>query len=93
MKKFREVNKQLNKEALLTVGLFVLFFIWWYVCAYGLADATWTVFGLPAWFFMSCILGWVFCCVGVFILVKKFFRDVDLDAYSQDEAEEEQIHE
>ena len=83
MKNFKEINKQLNKEALYTVALFVLFFIWWYACAYGLADAEWTVWGLPAWFFMSCIVGWILCCVGVWFLVKKLFKDIDINAYHE----------
>ena len=28
-KSMKEINKQLNKEALLTLGLFLLFFLWW----------------------------------------------------------------
>ena len=90
-KSFKEVNKQLNKEALLTVGLFALFFVWWYVCAYGLADVEWRVLGLPAWFFMSCVVGWLLCCLGVTVLVKKFFRNIDLDQYQdQDTVDEEE---
>ena len=83
-KSMKEINKQLNKEALLTLGLFLLFFLWWYATAYGLADAEWTVFGLPAWFFMSCVVGWLLCCLGVTFLVKKFFRDVDLDSFAEE---------
>ncbi len=86
-KSLKEINRQLNKEALLTLGLFLLFFLWWYATAYGLKDAAWTVFGLPAWFFMSCVVGWVLCCVGVALMVKKGFKDVDLDAFAEDEAE------
>ena len=89
-KSMKEINRQLNKEALLTLGLFLLFFLWWYATAYGLADAEWTVLGLPAWFFMICLVGWILCCIGVAILVKKYFRDVDLDAFSESEAEEKE---
>jgi len=89
LKDYKKVNKQLNKEALYTIGMFILFFIWWYVCAYGLADAAWTVFGLPAWFFMSCVVGWVLCCVGVWFMVKKIFKDVDLDEYKPEEKDGE----
>ena len=81
----KEINKQLNKEALLTAGLFVLYFIWWYATAYGFADSAVRVFGLPLWFFLSCIVGWILCCIGVTVLVKKFFKHVDLDEYAIEE--------
>lgn len=50
---------QANREALLTLGAYGLYFVWWYACAYGLGDGDpegYTyIFGLPAWFFLSCI--------------------------------------
>ena len=89
-KSMKEINRHLNKEALLTLALFLLFFLWWYATAYALADAEWTVLALPGWFFMSCLVGWILCCIGVAILVKKYFRDVELDAFSGSEAEEKE---
>ena len=91
-KSFREINKQLNKEALLTLGLFCLFFLWWFATAYGLSEATLTIFGLPAWFFFSCIVGWLLCIAGVVLLVKKGFRDVDLTQFETPEETEEEKH-
>ena len=29
---------QANREALLTLGAYGLYFVWWYACAYGLGD-------------------------------------------------------
>jgi len=84
-KDFQALNKQLKKEAIYTCILYALFFIWWYATAYGFADAPQRVWGLPLWFFLSCIVGWLFCCVGVTLLVKCCFRDVDLDAYNIEE--------
>ena len=80
----KEINKQLNKEALWTFVLYGLFFLWWYVTAYGLKDSALRIFGLPAWFFFSCIVGWVLCCIGVAVLVKKVFRPVDFSQFEDE---------
>ncbi|MDO4581547.1 MAG: YhdT family protein [Bacillota bacterium] len=85
----KELNRQLNKEALLTLGLYALFFLWWFGMAYGLADSPARILGLPAWFFMSCIVGWLLCCAGVTVLVKKFFRPLDLTQFEQPDERED----
>jgi len=76
-------NKQMKKEALISVGLYILFFIWWFATGYGIAGtgtpATYTyIFGLPMWFFLSSVVGYVLFCVLTVIVVKCFFRDFDL---------------
>jgi len=79
----KEKNRQLNKEALLTVGLYVIFFIWWYATGYGLSNgdpSTFTyIMGLPSWFFFSCVLGWILISLAVVVLVKKFFVEIDFE--------------
>ena len=80
-KSMKEINRQLNKEALATLGLYVFFFLWWFCTAYGLGNIDLRFWGLPAWFFFSCVVGWLLCCVGVAIIVKKWFKHIDLDEY------------
>lgn len=75
-------NKQINKEALITVGLYLFYFVWWYYFAYYEGDnyTKYTyILGLPSWFFYSCILGLVVINILVYIVVKFFFKDMDLD--------------
>ncbi|WP_245690160.1 YhdT family protein [Sediminibacillus albus] len=72
-----------NREALLGIGLVLFNFIWWFAFAYGLggkdpSEYTY-VFGLPAWFFYSCLLGVIVMSVLVFFVVKRFFTDVSFD--------------
>ncbi|WP_053217254.1 YhdT family protein [Virgibacillus senegalensis] len=72
-----------NREALIGIGLALFNFIWWFAFAYGLggkdpSDYTY-VFGLPAWFFYSCVVGVVVMAVLVFVVVKRFFTDVSFD--------------
>lgn len=76
-------NKIANREALIGVGLVIFNFIWWYAFAYGLGSkdpSEYTyVFGFPAWFFYSCVVGFIVMAVLVAIIVKKFFVDVPFD--------------
>lgn len=77
-----------NREALIGVGLVIFNFIWWYGFAYGLGSkdpSEYTyIFGLPAWFFYSCVLGFIVMSTLVTVIVKWWFVDIPLD----DEEEE-----
>ena len=79
-------RKQLNKEALLTVGLYIFYFAWWYFFAYYFGEQEVSsyryIVGLPEWFFYSCVLGLIVINLAVFVVVKCFFRDIPLDEYS-----------
>ncbi len=87
----KEKHRQIRKEALISAGLYVAFFIWWYVTGYGIAERgtpeTYTyILGLPMWFFLSSIVGYILFCIAAVVVVKKFFKDFDLG-----EDEEEQV--
>ncbi|MCT2536542.1 YhdT family protein [Aquibacillus koreensis] len=72
-----------NREALIGCGVAVINFIWWFGFAYGLGSKpvdTYTyIFGLPAWFFYSCIVGTVVIIGVVILMVKKGFKDIPLN--------------
>ncbi|OLO26855.1 sodium:pantothenate symporter [Alkalihalophilus pseudofirmus] len=72
-----------HREALIGVGLVIFNFIWWYGFAYGLGSAPveeYTyVLGLPAWFFYSCVLGFLVMVVLVIFVVKVWFKDVSFE--------------
>ncbi|GGJ88914.1 sodium:pantothenate symporter [Lentibacillus kapialis] len=75
--------KVANREALIGAGLVIFNFIWWFAFAYGLggknpSEYTY-VFGLPAWFFYSCVVGFIVMAVLVTIVVKKWFVEVSFD--------------
>ncbi|MGP1455746.1 MAG: YhdT family protein [Treponema sp.] len=76
-------RKQLNKEALLTVGLYLLYFGWWYFFAYYFGEQDVSkyryILGLPEWFFYSCVLGLVVINFLVFLVVTFCFHDMPLD--------------
>ena len=72
-----------HKEALIGVILVIINFIIWYGFGYGLGstnvkDYTY-VFGLPAWFFYSCILGSIVMIILVIFTVRYLFQDIPFD--------------
>jgi len=87
--KYDDLNKDdyrfkiANREALIGVGLVIFNFVWWFAFAYGLGSkdpSEYTyIFGLPAWFFYSCVLGFVVMSLLVIIIVKKFFVEVPFE--------------
>ncbi|MGC4377552.1 YhdT family protein [Fictibacillus sp. Mic-4] len=75
-----------NREALMGIGLAILNFIWWYGFAYGFGGKPVKeydyILGLPAWFFYSCIVGFIVFSIAVYIMVKFFFSDVPFEKES-----------
>ncbi|SHM50552.1 Uncharacterized membrane protein YhdT [Gracilibacillus kekensis] len=72
-----------NREAMIGIILVVFNFIWWFAFAYGLGDKSpedyQFIFGFPAWFFYSCIVGVFVMAILVLVTVKFLFKDVSLD--------------
>jgi uncharacterized membrane protein YhdT len=71
------------REALIGVILVIINFVWWYGFAYGLGSAKvedYTyIFGFPAWFFYSCIVGFIVMVILVVLVVTFSFKDVPFD--------------
>lgn len=84
--------KQCNKEALYGVGIGILNLVWWYIFGYGLGDKPveeYTyILGFPSWFFISCIVGAIVFTILTFVMVNKKFKDMPLEKFTQEEAEE-----
>ncbi|MBF4694836.1 YhdT family protein [Fusibacter ferrireducens] len=80
---FKEKNNQINKEAKITVGLYLFFFIWWVAFAYGIGLKDISeykyILGFPSWFFYSCIVGYVMISFPLAFVVKKYFKDIDFE--------------
>ena len=74
---------QANREALFALAAYALYFLWWYLTAYGLGsdspDNYGYTLGMPDWFFYSCVLGYPVACLLVWGLVRFFFKDMPLD--------------
>jgi len=74
---------QANKEAVIAVALSLAYFIWWYATAYGFGDkpvSEYTyVLGFPAWFFYSCVVGFLLFAVLAALMVRFLFKEVSLE--------------
>lgn len=83
--------RQANFEAICSVGLAVLYFVWWYAFAYGLGAGDPTkyrfVLGVPEWFFYSSVLGPVLFCLLAALMVRFLFRRVSLEPHEREENE------
>ena len=75
--------KQADKEALITLAVYLFFFLWWTLFAFGLGSGSPEdysyVFGLPAWFFYSCVLGYPLVSLLLWVVVRRLFKDIPLD--------------
>ncbi len=75
-----------NREALLGCALAAFNIIWWYGFAYGMGSKPPEqydyVFGFPAWFFYSCIVGFLVMVALVILVVKFVLKEV---AFEDDE--------
>ncbi|QJB57096.1 YhdT family protein [Pseudodesulfovibrio sp. zrk46] len=88
--------RQANREALIALVAYGVYFVWWYVFGYGMGDTdpdTYSyVFGFPAWFFYSCIAGYPVITVLLWVLVRKFFKEMPLDAEEPESMSNEEIN-
>lgn len=72
-----------NREALIGIGLAIINFVWWYGFAYGLGSKQPEeydfIFGLPSWFFYSCVVGFLLMIFLVILVVKFLLKEVPFD--------------
>ncbi len=78
-----EKNNQIKKEVLASLLLYFAFFLWWYCTGYGIAEAgtpaTYRyIFGLPMWFFLSTVVGYILFCIAAILVVKRVFKNFEL---------------
>ena len=80
-----------NREAIIGIILVLINFIWWYAFAYGMGSGdprSYTyILGMPAWFFYSCVVGFIVIVVLVAFVVKFLFKEVSFE--DEEEGEEE----
>ncbi|WP_243292324.1 YhdT family protein [Bacillus sp. FJAT-47783] len=76
-----------HREALFGIVLVVFNFLWWFGFAYGLGSKDVSnyqyVFGFPAWFFYSCIVGFIVMLILVIVVVKKWFTEVPFNEQAE----------
>ncbi|HCO28667.1 MAG TPA: DUF997 domain-containing protein [Lachnospiraceae bacterium] len=82
----REKFQQINKEAKATLLVLLLVILFWTISGIGVSRLNITIFHTPLWAITGCIGTWIFSVVAVWVLVKKVFKNFDL------EEEEEENH-
>ena len=78
----KEKFTQMNKEAKATwIAGFIVMAFWWVTgfVIYAACGAEWTILGTPAWMMISCFGSWFLSVAVVVFLVKKVYKDFDLD--------------
>ncbi len=76
------IMKAAKRETFIVIGLYLIFFAWWYLTAYGFGDDPSQysyVFGFPEWFFYSCIVGYAGISFLLWVCVRLFFTEIELD--------------
>ena len=72
-----------HREAWIGIGLAIVHFIWWFGFAYGLGSRPVEeysyIFGLPDWFFYSCVVGFILICITFILLAKFVLKEVSFD--------------
>ena len=75
--------KQADREALIALGVYAFFFLWWTLFAFGLGSGDpehYTyILDMPAWFFYSCVLGYPVVTVLLWVVIRVAFSDMPLD--------------
>jgi len=86
-------NKQINKEAIISIVVYILYFIWWYVTGFGLGnrdpESYKYIMGLPVWFVLSSFVGPILLIIAVIFTVKYLFVDFDLESNEEDNDKDE----
>lgn len=79
---YQEKFIQMNKEAKATWIVAAIIIVYWFLSGFGVYavwGAEWTILGMPAWFVLSCFGSWILSMVLVALMVKKVFKDFDLE--------------
>lgn len=86
--KNKNINSQINKEAIVTIILYAIYFLWWYYFAYiyppkNVEDYKY-ILGMPEWFFYSCIVGLILINLLVFLATKFLFKDISFEEFEKE---------
>lgn len=66
---------------------YLVVFYWVRYCRKGAPETYTYVLGLPMWFFLSCIVGYVLFSIATIFVVKKFFKNFDLGEEEKEQVE------
>lgn len=76
---YQDAIERSHQEALVTLAAAVLITVIFWGCVYGFESSLIGWFGVPIWFWASCIGGYLFSILIVWILVRFCFQNFELD--------------
>lgn len=77
--------KQIQKEVKICVAALAMIIVFWALAGFGISRFDITVWNTPLWAITGCLGTWIFSIVLVTYLIKKVFKDFDLDEEEADE--------
>lgn len=84
----KEKYQQIKREARACIIALVLIIAFWAIAGLGVSKLGITVFHTPLWAITGCIGTWIFSVVLIWWIIKKVFKDFDLDEESEKKHEE-----
>ncbi len=76
---YQEKFIRTDKEARATFILSLVIFVFFFVSIFIFMDENIYILGMPLWFVLSCLGGYLISVVGVVLLVRFFMQDFSLD--------------
>lgn len=83
--KRKEKFEQIVKEAKAVLWALLAIIVFWIVAGLGISRLDITVFHTPLWVITGCIGTWIFSIIVVVFLMKRIFKDFDLEEDVEDE--------
>ena len=83
--KRKEKLRQIAKEAKSVLWAVIAIIVFWIVAGFGVSKLHITVFHTPLWAVTGCIGTWIFSIIVVVYLMKRVFKDFDLEEKNADE--------
>ncbi len=76
---YKEKFIRTDKEAKATFILALMIFIFFFASIFLSMETNIYILGMPLWFVLSCLVGYILSVVGVVVLVRHFMQDFSLD--------------
>ena len=76
---YQDALRRSHQEALVTLAAAALITVVFWVCVFCFETSMVGWFGVPLWFWMSCIGGYFFSIFTVWILIRFFYKNFELD--------------
>lgn len=84
MSKWDQALQEAHREARATVWAALAVFVWFWGTLLAFMHSSATLFGLPLWFMLAVVGGWVLTTILAWALTRRVFSSDDIDARPED---------